>query len=90
MKRYIMIPTILLFTSFTHASESMQTDSSVQKYQECIAVSLFTIEGRELNAMVNNDREITRANLIPDGWSVVGVTTRSDSDTSNPYMVICH
>ena len=90
MKRYIIIPIILLVTFSTHASENAQKDSSVQSYRECVAVSLLTIEGRELNSMVTNNRTINKSNLIPDGWSVVGVTTQSDSDMSNPYIVICH
>lgn len=89
MKRYIIISIILLVAFSTHASENTQKENSAQSYRECVAVSLFTVEGREINSMVTNNRAINKTNLIPDGWTVVGVTTQSDSDMSNPYIVIC-
>lgn len=90
MKIYIIIPIILLIAFTTEASENTHKGGTAQQYQECVAVSLFTVEGRELNSIVKNSRMIEKTNLIPDGWAVVGVTTKNESDISNPHLVICH
>jgi hypothetical protein len=91
MKRYVITPFILLATFITTADEKTFSQSiSREHYQECIAVSLYTIEGRELNSIVKNNREIVGANAIPEGWSVVGITTKKEAFATSPYLVICH
>ena len=89
MKVYIIIPIILFMAITAEASENTMKDSTAQLYQECVAVSLYTMKGRELNSIVKGNRTLEKTNLIPDGWTVVGITTKSESDISNPYIVIC-
>ena len=91
MKRYLIVPVILLSTFVTEANENSLAQSSAnEQYQECLAVSLFTKEGREVNSIVENKRTIKETNIIPEGWSVVGVTTKTEADIDTPYLVICH
>jgi len=90
MKVYIIIPIILFMAITAEASENTMKGSTAQLYQECVAVSLYTMKGRELNSIVKGNRTLEKTNLIPDGWTVVGITTKSESDISNPYIVICH
>ncbi len=91
MKRVLIIPVILLSPFITEANENSLAQSSAnEQYQECIAVSLFTREGREVNSMVENNRKIKQTNIIPKGWSVVGVTTKTEAGIETPYLVICH
>ena len=91
MKRVLLVPVILLSTFVTAANENSSAPSSANtQYQECLAVSIFTREGKEVNSMVKNNRVIEDTNTIPEGWSVVGVTTKTEADISTPYLVICH
>ena len=60
------------------------------QYQECVAVSLYTIQGREFNSAVENNRKVKDTTLIPKGWTVIGATTKSDAEKIMPYVVICH
>lgn len=60
-----------------------------QNFEECVAVSLYTMQGRELNSIARNNRPIEKTNKIPEGWTVIGVTTKSETDNVAPYMVIC-
>ena len=91
MKRYVIIPFILLTTFITTADEKTFSQSiSREQYKECIAVSLYTIEGRELNSIVENNRKIAGTNAIPEGWTVVGITTKKEAFITSPYLVICH
>lgn len=91
MKRVLLVPVILLSTFVTAANENSSAPSPANnQYQECLAVSLFTREGKEVNSMVKNNRVIEDTNAIPEGWSVVGVTTKTEADISTPYLVICH
>ena len=91
MKRYLIIPVILFSSFVSEANENSSAQSSINKqYQECLAVSLFTREGREVNSIVENKRKIKETNIIPEGWSVVGVTTKTEADINTPYLVICH
>lgn len=93
MKRYLVI-TVLLLTAFSVQADDDE-DASVPikdkgQYQECVGVSLFTLQGRELNSIVNNNRMVVGTNEIPEGWSVVGVTTKTEAEVTEPYLVICH
>lgn len=91
MKRYIVLPVILLATLATEANENASVQAvSNQGYQECVAVSLFTVQGRELNSAIENNRRIDQTNVIPKGWTVVGVTTKKEANDISPYLVICH
>ena len=91
MKRYLIIPVILLSTFVAEANENSSAQSSANEhYQECLAVSLYTKQGKEVNSIVENKRTIKETNSIPKGWSVVGVTTKTEADINTPYLVICH
>lgn len=91
MKTVLLVPVILLSTFVAEANENTSTQSSANtQYQECLAVSLFTREGKEVNSMVENKRKIKETNIIPEGWAVVGVTTKTEADINTPYLVICH
>ncbi len=91
MKRYVVLPIILLATLAAEANAKASVQSVSNKgYQECLAVSLYTVEGRELNSAVENNRKIEQTNVIPKGWSVIGVTTKKDNKDISPYLVICH
>jgi hypothetical protein len=91
MKRFLIIPVILFSSFVSGAKENPPEQSSANKeYRECVAVSLFTKEGREVNSMIENKRMITQTNIIPEGWSVIGVTTKTEADVDTPYLVICH
>ena len=91
MKRALMFPVLILSTFVTGANENSSAQSSANKqFQECLAVSLYTKQGKEVNSMVKNNRVIEDTNTIPEGWSVVGVTTKTEADISTPYLVICH
>jgi hypothetical protein len=91
MKRRLIIP-VILFSSFVSGAEehSPEQSSANKQYRECVAVSLFTKEGREINTMIENNRMIKQTNIIPEGWSVIGVTTKTEADVDTPYLVICH
>lgn len=91
MKRYLLISIISLAASSAQADEesSMQFREQGQ-YQECVGVSLFTMQGRELNSIVKNNRMVVGTNEIPEGWSVIAVTTKTEVDETVPYLVICH
>ena len=91
MKRYLVFPVLLLSAFATEANEKSFTQSySREQYQECVAVSLFTMQGKELNSIVKGNRTIADTNAIPEGWTVVGVTTKNEATISTPYLVICH
>ena len=91
MKRVLMFSVILFSTWVAEANENSSTQSSVNKqYHECVAVSLYTMQANELNSIVKNNRTITGTNTIPEGWTVIGVTTKTESDIDAPYLVICH
>ena len=91
MKNYFFIPVVLLcsFTALAGEPSAGKVPESSQ-YSECVAVSLFTMQGRELNAAVENKRAIAKTNAIPAGWSVVGVVSKTEHGRDEPYMVICH
>lgn len=91
MKKYIVLPFILLTTFIVTADEkTFSQPFSREQYRECIAASLYTMEGRELNSIVNNNRRIQGTNAIPEGWTVVGITTKKEASATTPYLVICH
>ena len=91
MKRYLVIPVLLLTVFVTEANEKSFTQShSRDQYRECVAVSLFTMQGRELNSIVKGNRTLDGTNAIPEGWTVVGVTTKKEATISTPYLVIWH
>jgi len=90
MKRYLIIPVLLFSTIITEAKENLPEQSSTnQQYRECVAVSLFTKEGREVNSAAKDKRPLEGTNSIPEGWSVVGVTTKKEAVLTTPYLVIC-
>lgn len=90
MQRHLLIP-FLLITPFAATSETsaVQTNNKEQ-YEECVGVSLHTMQGRELNSIVENNRMIKDSNVIPKGWTVVGITTKTETEVTTPYLVICH
>ena len=91
MKNYFIIPVVLLWSLSVQAEEhSAGKAPESSQYSECVAVSLFTQQGRELNAAVENKRAIEKTNAVPAGWSVVGVTSKTERGQDEPYMVICH
>ena len=91
MKRYFIIPVILLSIFIAEANGNSLAQSSANKqYKECLAVSLFTKQGKELNSIVKNNRAIEDTNTIPEGWTVVGVTAKKEALVTTPYLVICH
>lgn len=91
MKRYLISAIILLTTFAAEANKnSFVQSTSKEHYQECLAVSLYTMQGKELNSIVKNNRTIEDTNTIPEGWTVVGVTTKKEDTISAPYLVICH
>lgn len=91
MNKYLVIPVVLFSSFVSEANENSSAQSSTnEQYRECLAVSIFTKEGRELNSIVENKRKIKGTNIIPEGWSVVGVTTKTEAGINTPYMVICH
>lgn len=91
MKRYLVIPALLITSFATEASEGTLSQSHDKaQYRECVAVSLYTIQGKELNSIVKDNRTINDTNAIPEGWSVVGVTTKKEALVTTPHLVICH
>ena len=99
MKRNLFHPVLLLSililsTFVTEAKENSLSQvppqtSNNKQYKECVAVSLFTREGNEINSIAENNRTIEGTNRIPEGWSVVGVTTKKEALVTSPYLVIC-
>ena len=90
MKRYLLISILYLAASAAQADEELSMKFQVKgQYQECVGVSLFTMQGRELNSIANNNRVVVGTNEIPEGWSVVAVTTKTEVDETVPYLVIC-
>lgn len=86
-----MFAVIMLSTFVAGANEKSSAQASANKqFQECLAVSLYTKQGKEVNAMVKNNRVIEDTNTIPEGWAVVGVTTKTEAGIDTPYLVICH
>lgn len=83
---------LLMFTAFsTAARENLDARSNdSQQYSECVAVSLFTKQGNEINAIAKDSRTLENTNRIPAGWSVIGVTTKQEAGAISPYIVICH
>lgn len=90
MERLLIFSGFLLIACNSYANANTLTQTDIKHGQECVAVSLYTIEGKELNSIVKNKRTIEKTNFIPEGWTVVGVTTKNENDISNPYLVICH
>jgi len=95
MKKTLILAVVLSCVFAVHAGERSSAQTSAQasagpQYRECVAVSLFTLPGRELNVIAENNRSIQKTNIIPPGWSVVGVTTATERGSDEPYMVICH
>ena len=90
MKRYLLVSILSLAVTAAQADEelSMQFQEKGQ-YQECVGVSLFTMQGRELNSIANNNRVVVGTNVIPEGLSVVAVTNKTEVDETVPYLVIC-
>lgn len=91
MKKLLVITIILLAPFATQANEnsSVQTANN-QRFQECIAASLHTMLGSELNSIVESKRTLKQTTLIPEGWTVVGVTAKKETGSTTPYLVICH
>ncbi len=90
MKSCLVFSALLLAVFIIVGMENAAAKSDdAPQYKECIAVSLHTMNGQELDSIVRNNRKIEDANLIPEGWSVVGVTEKSDGPVSRPYLVIC-
>jgi hypothetical protein len=90
MKKFLIIPVILFTMSTAEADQNKLEESGYgQGFDECVAVSLFTIQGRELNSIVKDSRSMEKTNTIPEGWTVIGVTTKSEPGNVAPYMVIC-
>jgi len=91
MKKILFIP-LLVLPSLSFAIPEMSAHHEVAEtgYRECVAASLFTMEGKELNSIIENHRTIPDTNRIPEGWTVVGITTERVGAVSKPYMLICH
>lgn len=91
MKTKVIILLLLLSTFAAQAKENQASQSNDrQHYSECVAVSLFTKQGKEINAIAEDNRTIEETNLIPEGWSVIGVTIKQEAQVTSPYLVICH
>jgi hypothetical protein len=56
---------------------------------ECVGVSLHTMQGKELNSTVKNNRMLKETNTIPKGWTVIGTTEKTESGVVSPFLVIC-
>ena len=91
IKRNLTILTLSLIPFVASAKENASAPVVDNKqYQECVAVSLYTMQGRELNSAVENNRKIKQTTLIPKGWTVIGTTTKTENEIIAPYVVICH
>lgn len=91
MKRNLTILALSLIPLVTSAEDNASaTESANNQYQECVAVSLYTIQGRELNSAIENNRKVKQTSLIPKGWTVIGATTKTENEIITPYVVICH
>ena len=91
IKRNLTILTLSLIPFVASAEENASAPVGDNKqYQECVAVSLYTMQGRELNSAVENNRKIKQTTLIPKGWTVIGATTKTEAGVIMPYVVICH
>jgi hypothetical protein len=90
MKAYLLFSVLLLaaFTASAKDNLNMQVETE-QNYHECVAVSLFSMQGRELNSAARGNNLAKETNFIPEGWSVVGVTEKSEAGVTAPYLVIC-
>lgn len=90
MKRYLIIPVLFLVTLTTEADESASTrPDNGEQYTECVGVSLYTMQGKEFNSTVKNNRMVKGTNAIPKGWKVIGATEKTESDVITPFLVIC-
>ena len=91
MKKHLVIPIILLTSFATQADEisSLQAADN-EHFKECVAASLHTMPGSELNSIVENNRAIKQTTRIPAGWTVAGVTAKNETGITTPYLVICH
>ena len=91
MLRKMIVVTLLLTTFVVEADDSpFKKSNSVKQYSECIGVSLNTRDSKEVHAITETGKGIEDATLIPDGWSVIGVTTKKEALITAPYLVICH
>jgi hypothetical protein len=91
MKKYLIIPVLFLVALNTEADESASArpDNGAQ-YMECVGVSLHTMQGKELNSTVKNNRMVKDTNAIPKGWTVIGTTEKTEAGVISPFLVICH
>ena len=91
MRKHLVIAIILFTTFATEADENSSVQANTkEQYDKCVGVSLHTMPGRELNSIVENNRTIKDTTLIPEGWTVIGVTTKKETEVTTPYLVICH
>lgn len=86
---HIIVVFIMSFAVMADDTSTVNTNEKGQ-YQECVAVSLHTMQGRELDSIVKSSRKIKETTLIPKGWTLIGLTTKSEDGIVAPYMVICH
>jgi len=91
MKAYLLFSVLILAAFTTSAKDNLYMQAEAEEsFHECVAVSLFTMQGRELNSAVRGNSLAKETNYIPEGWSVVGVTEKTESGVTSPYLVICH
>ena len=90
MKKHLFT-LFLVLSSFTSSADGIAPEKAYKsgQFRECAAVSLYTMQGRELNAIVAENRPMKQTNVIPEGWTVVGVTEKQEAGATSPYIVIC-
>lgn len=90
MKVYLIVPVMFLVAFTAKADESASSRiNNGEQYQECVGVSLYTMQGKELNSTVENNRIVKDTNAIPKGWTVIGTTEKTEADVITPFLVIC-
>ena len=90
MKRYLIISVLFFVALNTEADESASArPDNAEQYTECVGVSLYTMQGKEFNSMVKNNRMVKDTNAIPKDWKVIGTTEKTEADVITPFLVIC-
>ena len=88
MRRIVAIGVLLAVAALgvqLLAARAVRAQTPPPGYTECFAVSLWAVQGRELN-----EGELPKKRVkVPAGWTPVGGTVVGAGSAANPGMVLC-
>ena len=86
----VLVIVLLVFGGSQLPKLAKNLGKAQKEFKDGLAEALHTMPGRELNSIIKNNRTIKDTTLIPEGWTVIGVTTKKETEVTTPYLVICH